>query len=126
MTVQSVKERELPDADDDFAQLASEFDTLDELRADLRDAGRAGQGAASRASRPATRCWSKLLEAADIPVPTALVEAEVHRHLEGEDRLEDDEHRAEVGESATQGACRPRSCSTRSPSRRRSRSASPS
>ena len=37
MTVQSVKERELPELDDDFAQTASEFDTLDELRADVRD-----------------------------------------------------------------------------------------
>ena len=35
--VNSVKERELPEADDDFAQLASEFDTLDELTADLRE-----------------------------------------------------------------------------------------
>jgi trigger factor len=42
-----------------------------------------------------------LLEAADIPVPPALVEAEVHSHLENEDRLEDDEHRAEITERAT-------------------------
>ena len=39
--MKSVKERELPELDDDFAQLASEFDTLDELRADLRTPGRA-------------------------------------------------------------------------------------
>ena len=37
MTVTAVKERELPAADDEFAQLASEFDTLDELTADLRE-----------------------------------------------------------------------------------------
>ena len=36
VTVTAVKERELPDADDEFAQLASEFDTLEELTADLR------------------------------------------------------------------------------------------
>ena len=35
VTVQSVKERELPELNDEFAQLASEFDTLDELKADL-------------------------------------------------------------------------------------------
>src|SRR5262249_52919852 len=35
VTVRTVKERELPPVDDDFAQLASEFDTLEELRADL-------------------------------------------------------------------------------------------
>src|SRR5205085_10018202 len=32
----------------------------------------------------------------DVPVPDGIVAEEVHRHLEGEDRLEDDEHRAEV------------------------------
>ena len=37
VTVQTVKERQLPEADDEFAQLASEFDTLDELKADLRE-----------------------------------------------------------------------------------------
>ena len=42
-----------------------------------------------------------MLEMVEIPVPDSLVEAEVHRHLEGEDRLEDDEHRAEVTESTT-------------------------
>ena len=44
-----------------------------------------------------------LLEASDVPVPEALVEAEVHPHLESEDRLEDHEHGAEVGESARKG-----------------------
>ena len=40
-----------------------------------------------------------LLDTLDLPVPEALIEAEVHSHLEGEERLEDDEHRAEVTES---------------------------
>ena len=52
VTINSVKEKELPPADDDFAQLASEFDTLDELRGDLRERlGRVGvmtQGAQAR------------------------------------------------------------------------------
>ncbi|HEX5512415.1 MAG TPA: trigger factor, partial [Actinomycetales bacterium] len=39
-----------------------------------------------------------LLEAVDVPVPQGLVDEEVHRHLEAENRLEDDEHRAEVTE----------------------------
>ena len=43
----------------------------------------------------------QLLAGTEIPVPAGVVEAEVHRHLEGEGRLEDDEHRAEVGEQAT-------------------------
>ncbi|WP_153503171.1 trigger factor [Cumulibacter manganitolerans] len=37
VTVKSVKEKELPELDDDFASMASEFDTLDELKADLRE-----------------------------------------------------------------------------------------
>jgi trigger factor len=41
-----------------------------------------------------------MLEAAQIPVPESVIEDEVHRHLEGENRLEDDEHRAEVTESS--------------------------
>ncbi len=98
VTVASVKERELPELDDDFAQLASEFDTLDALRADLtrqaEQAKRFEQGVQAR-----DKVLDSLLEAVDVPVPDSIVEAEVHSHLEGESRLEDDEHRAEVTES---------------------------
>ena len=41
-----------------------------------------------------------LLEQIDIPVPPKLIEDEVHNHLEGENRLEDDVHRAEVTEAS--------------------------
>jgi trigger factor len=102
VTVNSVKERELPALDDDFAQLASEFDTLDELRTDLRSKAernkRMEQGIQAR-----DRVLDALLEASDVPVPEALIEAEVRSHLENEDRLEDHEHGAEVGESARKG-----------------------
>jgi trigger factor len=95
VTVQSVKERVLPALDDDFAQLASEFDTLAELQADVQaQADRAkkfDQGVQAR-----DKVLEHLLENTDIPVPEALIEAEVTQHLEGESRLEDDEHRAEV------------------------------
>lgn len=95
----AVKERELPAADDDFAQIASQFDTIDELKADIREqVGRSkvfGQGAQAR-----DQIVDKLLELVEIPVPPQLVEDEVHRHLENEQRLEDDEHRAEVTESS--------------------------
>jgi len=98
VTVQSVKERELPTLDDDFAQLASEFDTLTELRADVvkqaEQAKRFEQGVQAR-----DRILEQLLDSVDVPVPDGIVEAEVHSHLEGESRLEDDEHRAEVSES---------------------------
>ena len=98
VTVQSVKERELPELDDDFAQLASEFDTLDELRADVvkqvEQVKRFEQGVQAR-----DKVLEQLLDATDVPIPEGIVEAEVHSHLEGENRLEDDEHRAEVDES---------------------------
>ncbi|MFS4506438.1 trigger factor [Clavibacter sp. Sh2141] len=99
VTVQSVKERELPEADDDFAQIASEFDTIDELRADLKvQVGKSkvfGQVTQAR-----DQIVDKLLEGVEIPVPEKLVQDEVHRHLENENRLEDDVHRAEVKESS--------------------------
>ena len=95
VTVQSVKVRELPELNDDFAQLASEFDTLEELKADVtKQAERAKkmeQGVQAR-----DKVLELLLETIEIPVPDSVVETEVHAHLEGEDRLEDDEHRAEV------------------------------
>lgn len=95
----AVKERELPAADDDFAQIASQFDTIGELKDDIKvQVNRSkvfGQGTQAR-----DQVVDKLLESVDIPVPPQLVLDEVHRHLENENRLEDDEHRAEVTESS--------------------------
>ncbi len=99
VTATSVKQRDLPAADDDFAQLASEFDTLEELTADLREQAASGK-ASTQAVQARDRLLEQLLAAVEIPVPAGVVEAEVHRHLESENRLEDDEHRAEVGEQA--------------------------
>lgn len=100
VTVTAVKERELPDADDDFAQIASEFDTLDELTASLKEQVAKnksfGQGGQAR-----DLLVDKLLELVEVPVADSVIEDEVHRHLESEGRLEDDEHRAEVTESST-------------------------
>lgn len=99
VTVLSVKERELPEADDDFAQIASQFDTIEELRADLREqlakSKQFSQGAAAR-----DKIIDTLLEQVDIPVPQQLIDDEVHRHLEQENRLDDDVHRAEVAEAS--------------------------
>ena len=99
VTVTAVKERELPEADDDFAQMASEFDTIAELRESLAERVSQQsvftQGAAAR-----DKLVDALIEKADIPVPAGLVEDEVHAHLEGEGRLEDDTHRAEVTEAS--------------------------
>ena len=96
VAVKAVRERELPDLDDDFAQLASEFDTLDELRDDLRDrlgrVKRMQQGAEARDA-----LLDKLLSLVDVPLPEALVEAEVESHFG--DGHGDDEHREQFVES---------------------------
>jgi len=99
VTMLAVKERELPEADDDFAQIASPFDTIKELKADIKKQIEKSkvfeQGAEAR-----DQIVDKLVELVDIPVPAALIETEVTRHLENENRLEDDVHRAEVAESS--------------------------
>jgi trigger factor len=74
--VTAVKERQLPDADDEFAQLASEFDTLEELTADLRE--RLGR---VRRMEQVTQARDKVLDAivdaTDVPLPETVVKAEV-------------------------------------------------
>ncbi|MDQ1733512.1 MAG: trigger factor [Pseudonocardiales bacterium] len=76
VTVNSVKERELPEADDEFAQLASEFDTIDELRADLRErisrVKTLGQGAEAR-----DKVLELLVEQTEVPLPESSVQAEI-------------------------------------------------
>ena len=68
LTVQSVKERNPPEADDDFAQLASEFDTLDELKADLRErVERVKQ--VEQAGQIRDKVLEALLEAVEVPLP---------------------------------------------------------
>ncbi|WP_426319657.1 trigger factor [Microbacterium sp. E-13] len=99
VVVKAVKERELPEADDDFAQIASEFDTIGELRESLKE--RVGQQSAfTQGSAARDKLIETLLEQVEIPVPPQLIEDEVHNHLEGEGRLEDDVHRAEVAEAS--------------------------
>jgi trigger factor len=102
ITVQAVKERSLPEVDDDFAQLASEFDTLDELKASLLE--QAEQEAKySQGMQARERLLDVLLEAVEIPVPEGLIKAEVKQHLENEGKAEDDEHGVEVAEEARKG-----------------------
>jgi trigger factor len=100
VTLKAVKDRELPAADDDFAQLASEFDTIAELKADIEKRLESGLGA-RQGVQARELLLKQLIEAAKIPVSEKLIEAEVHKHLEGEGRLEDAEHRAEVTEEST-------------------------
>lgn len=99
VTVTSVKERELPEADDEFAQTASEFDTIAELREALAESAQ-NDAVVGQASAAREKLLETLIEQLDIPVPAGLIEDEVHEHLEGENRLDDDEHRAEVTEAS--------------------------
>jgi trigger factor len=99
VTITAVKERELPEADDDFAQIASEFDTIGELRESLKERV-ASQSTFTQGSAARDKLVEELLAQVEIPVPPQLIEDEVHTHLEGENRLEDDVHRAEVTEAS--------------------------
>lgn len=76
VTVQSVKERELPDADDEFAQMASEFDTIDELKADLSKRVEQAKKV-QQAGEIRDKVLDALLEATDIPLPEKVVQAEI-------------------------------------------------
>ena len=85
-TVRSIKERELPEPDDEFAQLASEFDTIDELRANLGDQVRLVKRA-RQAEQIRNATMDALLEQVDVPLPEAIVQAQyegaVHSALHG-------------------------------------------
>jgi len=100
VTLQAVKKRELPELNDDFAKLASEFETLEELRSDAKE--RLSRLKAMEQGAEARDALLKhLLDNVEIQVPEQLVKDEVHDHLEKENRLEDETHRTEVTEEIT-------------------------
>ncbi len=75
-TVRGVKEKELPALDDDFATTASEFDTLDELRADVRS--RLEQSRRTeQVGQAREKLLESLLERVEVPVPASLLEGEI-------------------------------------------------
>ncbi|MEU9913093.1 trigger factor [Streptomyces sp. NPDC051001] len=75
--VTQVASRELPELDDEFAQLASEFDTLEELRADSRKRLE-NMKQYDQATQAQERVLEKLLELVEVPVPEKLLEDEVN------------------------------------------------
>jgi trigger factor len=75
--VTQVAKRELPELDDDFAQLASEFDTLEELRADSRKRLE-NMKQYDQATQAQERVLEKLLELVEVPVPEKLLEDEIN------------------------------------------------
>ena len=82
VTVRSIKHRELPEPDDEFAQLASEFDTIDELRDNLRDqVSHFKRAQQAEQIREAT--LDTLLEQVEVPVPEAVVQAQYDSAIHG-------------------------------------------
>lgn len=76
VVVKSVKERDLPALDDDFATMASEFDTLEELRADVR-VRVSRMKALDQGVQARDRVLETVLAQAEVPVPEGLLTAEV-------------------------------------------------
>lgn len=97
VSVKAVKQRDLPEINDAFAKLSSEFETLVELKADLATKltrlKQMQQGAQAR-----DLLLEKLLSSVDIPLPDEIIKDEVNDHLEKEGKLDDDKHRAEVND----------------------------
>ena len=97
VTVTTVRERELPAADDDFALMASEFDTMDELTEDVRNRTirmkRVEQGVQAR-----TKLHDQLVESVDFPLPESLLARELEEHFH--DGHGDEDHKAEFESEA--------------------------
>ena len=82
VTIKEVKRNELPELNDEFASEASEFDTLDELKADIRKA--AAQDAEGRQATEARDAFiAKLQEGLEIPVPKGVKANMVEEQLKG-------------------------------------------
>jgi trigger factor len=79
VTVHSVKVKEVPGLDDDFAQLASEFDTLGELRADTR-AQLERMKATQQVVQARDRALDALINRVDVPLPESVVAEEVEQN----------------------------------------------
>ncbi|WP_104111203.1 trigger factor [Arthrobacter sp. N199823] len=103
LKVTSVKVRELPEANDDFAQLASEFDTIAELKEDL-----AKQAAESKTVEQGVEARDKVLEKlvalVEVPVPDSVIADQLEQHFKpenshGPEEHDTEEHRAEVKEN---------------------------
>lgn len=80
ISIKAMKMRELPEADDDFAQMVSEFDTVDELMADLRQQA-ASRKTSEQALQARDNLITHLLDNTEILLPESVVETEVGRRV---------------------------------------------
>lgn len=100
VTVKAVRERELPDADDEFAQLASEFDTIGELREDIRTRlGRVRLIEQAYQARDLTH--DALMEAVKLDLPERTIQDEIDAHFD--DGHGDDAHKTEFETNTRNG-----------------------
>ena len=101
LTLHKVKERELPEADDDFAQMASEFDTIGELRSDLR-ANVEKMRRQQQALEAREKLQDYLVDNTDFPLPQAFIDSEVDRLADGKEEADRDELAETVKKQAKQ------------------------
>lgn len=103
VTVTGVRERELPALDDDFAQTVSEFDTVDELRAALREElmprKRVEQLVAARDA-----ILEELMKAVEVPIPEGVIANALAQHFE--DGHGDVDHKSEYEASVRESISR--------------------
>ncbi|MDR0592436.1 MAG: trigger factor, partial [Bifidobacteriaceae bacterium] len=90
VSLEAVKERELPPADDDFAELASPFDTIEELREDFRVTA-AKQAERRQVVEAQDKLIDHLLETLDFPAPPGVVQADAEARLARDGKPADDE-----------------------------------
>ena len=100
--VEAVKQRELPEVDDDFASIASEFDTVEGMLEDLRQ-----QVVERRTEDQAVAARDALLAhlrtEISFDVPADVVDNEIKQHLEAEGKADDAAHADEIREDITNG-----------------------
>ena len=101
LTLHKVKERELPEADDDFAQMASEFDTIGELRSDLRS-NVEKMRRQQQALEAREKLQDYLVDNTDFPLPQAFIDSEVDRLADGKEDADRDELAETVKKQAKQ------------------------
>lgn len=100
VNVKAVRERELPDADDEFAQLASEFDTIGELREDIRTRlGRVRLIEQAYQARNLTH--DALMEVVKVELPQRTIQDEIDVHFE--DGHGDEAHKTEFETTTRSG-----------------------
>jgi trigger factor len=92
-----VREREMPEANDEFAQMASEFDTVTELKADLTERIRKVQ-VAEQAIAAREKVYEALIEKINLEIPENILAKDLDQHFA--DGHGDDAHREEYREGA--------------------------